>query len=156
LHANFYTARKWEPVALAGEDPEGVHQLRIGCKKLRYAAEFFAPLYGEAIKNFIRHLKALQDLLGTLHDTAVMPGLQKELLKGKKSRSLKHHAQRLLNKRGKQAKEIEKALKTVWADFYNAECPWMEGTTLTGTGASEYAELHHRSIPQPKPDFRAT
>lgn len=107
-------------------ESETLHQLRIDCKKLRYAAEFFAPLYGEPMKDFIGHLKALQDLLGTLHDTAVMPDLQKDLLKGKKNRNLKRYARTLVIKRGKQANTLRKALHRSWGDFSNAEGFWMD------------------------------
>ena len=107
-------------------DSEALHQLRIDCKKLRYAAEFFAPFYGKPMKDFAGHLKSLQDLLGTLHDMAVMPDLHKDLLKGKKNRDLTHYARRLVKKRGKQAKAIRKALNKSWGAFSNAERPWME------------------------------
>lgn len=107
-------------------DNEALHQLRIDCKKLRYASEFFAPLYGEPIRDFIGHLKVLQDLLGTLHDTAVMPGLQKDILKGKKNRSLTRYARELVNDRDKQARAIRKVLRKSWRGFCNAECPWMD------------------------------
>ncbi|MEA3276429.1 MAG: CHAD domain-containing protein [Pseudomonadota bacterium] len=107
-------------------ESEALHRLRIDCKKLRYGAEFFAPLYGEPMQGFVGHLKALQDLLGTLHDTAVMPDLQKDLLKGKKNRSLTRYARRLVNERGKQAKAIRKALNKSWGGFSNAERPWMD------------------------------
>jgi len=110
-------------------DSKALHQLRIDCKKLRYAAEFFAPLYGEPMKDFVGHLKSLQDLLGTLHDTAVMPNLQKTLLKGKKNRSLTRYARRLVKKRGKQAKAIRKALNKSWSGFSNTERPWMDVAT---------------------------
>lgn len=106
-------------------ESEALHQLRIDCKKLRYAAEFFAPLYGEQMKEFVSHLKSLQDLLGTLHDTAVMPDLQKNLLKGKKNRHLTRYARRLVSKRGKQEKAIRAALNKSWDAFSNSERPWM-------------------------------
>ena len=107
-------------------ESEALHQLRIDCKKLRYAAEFFTPLYGEPMKGFVRHLKALQDLLGTLHDAAVMPNLQKDLLKGKKNRNLTRYARGLVKERGKQAKAIRGALNSSWGDFANAERPWVD------------------------------
>ena len=109
-------------------DSEALHHLRIGCKKLRYAAEYFTPFYGEPMSDFIRHLKSLQDLLGTLHDAAVMPELQKDLLKGRKNRSLLRYARRLVNKRHKQAKAIRKALIQRWGDFSNTERPWMNAS----------------------------
>lgn len=47
------------------------HRLRIALKKLRYTAEFFAPLYREKkVDAFIEPLKELQDLLGHLNDAA--------------------------------------------------------------------------------------
>ena len=105
-------------------DSEALHQLRIDCKKLRYAAEFFTPLYGEPMKEFVSHLKGLQDLLGILHDVAVMPELQKDLLKGQKSRSLRRYARRLVNERVKQARATSQSLIDRWGEFCNAERPW--------------------------------
>ena len=29
LRTNLVTTREWEPIALAGEDPEGIHQMRV-------------------------------------------------------------------------------------------------------------------------------
>jgi len=58
-------------------DDEGLHRLRIECKKLRYATEFFMPLYGTKMATFSKKLKQLQDVLGILHDCYVMGGLQK-------------------------------------------------------------------------------
>ena len=107
-------------------DSEALHRLRIECKKLRYAAEFFAPLYGERMKDFTRHLKSLQDLLGTLHDTAVLPGLQKDLLKDTRSSKLKRLAGKLEGKRGRESKEIRKNLIERWQAFSDAERPWVK------------------------------
>lgn len=48
------------------------HRLRIALKKLRYTAEFFAPLYPErAVEPFLRRLSRMQDVLGLLQDVAV-------------------------------------------------------------------------------------
>ena len=48
------------------------HCLRIRLKKLRYTAEFFAPLYdAKAVGRFVRRLSAMQDILGTLQDVVV-------------------------------------------------------------------------------------
>ena len=102
-------------------DSEALHRLRIECKKLRYATEFFAPLYGERMKDFTRNLKALQDLLGTLHDTAVLSGLQKDLLKGTGSSKLKRLADKLEDKREKESEDIKKNLMERWQAFSEAE-----------------------------------
>jgi len=50
-------------------DPARLHALRIGVKRLRYAVEFFAPLYrGRAPGDALATLTALQDSLGALND----------------------------------------------------------------------------------------
>ncbi len=60
-------------------DPEQMHWLRIQCKKLRYAAEFFVPIDPD-LTQLIVYLKDLQTLLGELNDAAVMRGLVDALL----------------------------------------------------------------------------
>jgi CHAD domain-containing protein len=47
------------------------HRLRLALKRLRYAAEFYAPLYKKkAVKRYLNRLKKLQDLLGLVNDVA--------------------------------------------------------------------------------------
>ena len=51
---------------------ESLHDLRKRCKELRYALEFFAPLYDPAeFRKVIGDLKRLQDCLGEFQDTQV-------------------------------------------------------------------------------------
>jgi CHAD domain-containing protein len=52
-------------------DIHQLHQLRIQCKELRYAFEFFAPLLGPEIEPVIAVLEQLQDNLGALNDARV-------------------------------------------------------------------------------------
>lgn len=48
------------------------HAVRIRLKRLRYACEFFADVPGAGgMHGYLRHLEALQDLLGELNDIAV-------------------------------------------------------------------------------------
>lgn len=50
---------------------EGRHRLRIALKKLRYTAEFFAPLFAaEEIAPYLSELSKLQDQFGALNDVA--------------------------------------------------------------------------------------
>jgi inorganic triphosphatase YgiF len=52
-------------------DTDQRHKLRIELKRLRYTAEFFAPLFsGKEVKPFLERLSKLQDLFGTLNDAA--------------------------------------------------------------------------------------
>ena len=51
---------------------EARHELRKSLKKLRYAAEFCAPLYPrKRVKPFLKRLKALQEIFGDLNDSAM-------------------------------------------------------------------------------------
>lgn len=58
--------------AVAQGSTETLHQLRIALKHLRYASEFFAPLFKEkAMTRFVADIASLQDELGFLNDLAV-------------------------------------------------------------------------------------
>jgi CHAD domain-containing protein len=54
-------------------DPHARHKLRIEAKKLRYAADAFAGLFGHSrrAQAFVEALKAVQDTLGELNDIVV-------------------------------------------------------------------------------------
>jgi len=55
------------------------HRLRLGVKKLRYAAECFRSLFeGEATPGYLKGLSRLQDSLGHLNDVATASDLLKE------------------------------------------------------------------------------
>jgi len=48
------------------------HRLRLALKKLRYSAEFFAPIFpAKVVSAFLESLSKLQDLFGTLNDAAM-------------------------------------------------------------------------------------
>jgi triphosphatase len=68
---------------LKGVDDAARHEARIAAKKLRYAAEAFAPLFDADAKPFIKSIKLLQEELGALNDAAVASELVGRLrLKG--------------------------------------------------------------------------
>jgi len=77
--------RRLRKVLNAGEaidalDAAGLHALRLRAKRMRYAAEIFAPLYpGKAARRFVDRLATLQDRLGVLNDGATAAGLLREL-----------------------------------------------------------------------------
>jgi triphosphatase len=63
--------------------PTERHRLRIEIKKVRYAAEFFAPLYPEqTLRAYLGVLKDLQDDLGAANDRVVARGLMLSLAEG--------------------------------------------------------------------------
>jgi inorganic triphosphatase YgiF len=68
-------------------DAHARHKLRIDVKKLRYATEFFAGLFGRkrARKRFVSILHELQDVLGRVNDIAVNRRLGQQLVHGWKT-----------------------------------------------------------------------
>lgn len=69
---------------LARVDDETRHEVRIDAKKLRYAAEFFAPLFPSdkrrrRAKRFIGAMQELQAHLGDLNDIATAPVVMERL-----------------------------------------------------------------------------
>lgn len=59
---------------------DALHDIRLHAKRLRYAAEFFSPLFpGRDTRRFLRRLSALQERLGHINDGAVAATLMAEL-----------------------------------------------------------------------------
>lgn len=73
---------KYERYAERPERVAELHALRIAVKHLRYVLEIFEPVFGRVVRGFIAEGKALQDLLGELHDDDVwlefLPRFEKE------------------------------------------------------------------------------
>ena len=65
--------RRWRKLCKRCRDftnlnPRQRHQARIAAKKMRYAVDAFAPIYGKRVDPFIAVLAALQDELGFAND----------------------------------------------------------------------------------------
>jgi CHAD domain-containing protein len=77
--------RRWQRLRRAGQDfealsAEALHELRLDGKRLRYAAEVFAPVFGARTgRRFLRRVAALQEGLGLANDAAVARGLAARL-----------------------------------------------------------------------------
>ena len=56
------------PKALDVERPKKLHDLRIAAKRLRYVLELARPALGPGATDGVRTAKALQQLLGDIHD----------------------------------------------------------------------------------------
>jgi CHAD domain-containing protein len=73
--------RRWRKLRRRGREMERLdlaafHALRIEAKRLRYAAELFAPLWpGKAARRFLRRLSRLQEAMGLANDAEVARGL---------------------------------------------------------------------------------
>ncbi|MDN3566585.1 CHAD domain-containing protein [Paeniroseomonas aquatica] len=80
--------KRWQRLRKRGEaieahGAEALHEVRLDAKRLRYAAELFAPLWpGKAARRFLRRLAALQEELGVANDTAVARALVASLAPG--------------------------------------------------------------------------
>jgi CHAD domain-containing protein len=85
--------RRWRKLKKRGRRMEALdlaafHALRIEAKRLRYAAELFAPLWpGKASRRFLRRLAALQDAMGMANDAEVARGLVAGLRSARPGRS---------------------------------------------------------------------
>ena len=119
-------ARQVKRVRHAGRDLAALplpalHELRKDCKRLRYAAEFFLPLFPEKpARRFVKRLSALQEELGMLNDGATVAGLMAHL--GRAERS---HAAGLME--GFAAAGVAAARARVgraWKRFRKAEPFW--------------------------------
>ncbi|MCK7575924.1 MAG: CHAD domain-containing protein [Chromatiales bacterium] len=103
--------------------PEQMHLLRIECKKLRYAAEFFAPIV-PGLDDFIGRLKGLQDLLGVLNDVAVMSDLTADLLADASDVEAIRYSGALIGWRTHQAYDLLRGFEERWREFRRLERPW--------------------------------
>jgi CHAD domain-containing protein len=82
---NRQIARVKKRAKLAKSQEEGdLHRLRIALKKLRYTAEFFAPLYPrQEVSRYLKQVRGLQNHLGDLNDVANVRGVVGGLLREK-------------------------------------------------------------------------
>jgi CHAD domain-containing protein len=111
-------------------DPPGRHRLRIALKKLRYTAEFFAPLsLKKTAKHWLAPLKELQDLLGHLNDVAQVRGMVERLLADQTGRAavqadLNHAAGLLQGFHQARADAIARTAHKQWKAFRETPPFW--------------------------------
>jgi CHAD domain-containing protein len=108
---------------------EDMHQLRIECKKLRYAAEFFSPVF-TGMDEFIGHMRGLQDLLGVMNDVMVMPGLLEGLFDGKQDRVAAEYAGGVVGWRTHEYYVLLEHFDDRWNEFVNAKHPWWKKSAI--------------------------
>ncbi|MCX6028336.1 MAG: CHAD domain-containing protein [Chloroflexi bacterium] len=86
--AHYEAVRAFETV-IPGAPLPTMHALRIECKGLRYALEFFRDVLGPGTPDLIKQVVTLQDLLGELQDACVAEGLLAEFLAGQPNQGQK-------------------------------------------------------------------
>lgn len=110
--------------ALSQPRPEPLHDLRIACKRLRYAVELFADALPEC-KSAERRLSQLQDELGEAHDCDV-------LLQFAKQSGAQHLAKRVLRDRERRVKRAA----NLWERAFARKGAFSSLIGLTGLGAA--------------------
>ncbi len=100
-----------------------MHQLRIECKKLRYAAEFFQPIF-LGMEIFIKHMKGIQDILGILNDVSVMHDLLELLLGDSKDHELLEFSGAVIGWRTCEYYLQLKNFDSCWDEFTDTNHPW--------------------------------
>ena len=115
------------------DDAAAMHQLRIECKKLRYAVEFFSPLFHE-MDIFVSHMKGLQDLLGTMNDVAVTKHLLDDLLAEETNHEVLIYAGGLLGWRTCDFCHLLQKFDFYWEEMVEAKHPWWKKSAAAHAG----------------------
>ena len=92
IMGRYEQVRAYEPI-IATAPLTTYHMLRIDCKRLRYALEFFQKLLGSEAPGVIKQVTAMQELLGAMQDAHVAEGVIAEFLAqeaGRKKRAAQH------------------------------------------------------------------
>ncbi|MGI9494093.1 MAG: CHAD domain-containing protein, partial [Geminicoccaceae bacterium] len=101
------------------------HALRITLKKLRYALDFFAPLFDKTTtKPFVGTLKTLQDDLGHLNDVAVARKLLESVAARSGKTNLHQAAGMVVGWHARGVADLEPRLVRGWSAFAKHEPFW--------------------------------
>jgi len=126
-YAHGALGRRLKHVLGAGESLDGLpleqlHEIRKQAKRLRYAIEFFMPLFPDkAVRRYLSRLETLQEDFGTLNDSAVAGALVAGL-GGGADRAFASGAVQ-----GFGAAKVQRAIKKLqrgWAKFYRETPFW--------------------------------
>ncbi len=110
-------------------DAAAMHRLRIECKKLRYAAEFFRPLFN-GMDSFITHMKGIQDLLGLMNDVSVTRNLLDTILADETGHEILVYAGGLIGWRTCDFFHSLGRFDGYWNEFTEARHPWWKTDAL--------------------------
>lgn len=102
--------------------PGGRHEARIAAKKLRYAADALAGMYGKRGKSFIKRLAELQDSLGSVNDAYVATQLLEALRH--KNLALAYDAGRISGVMTERVTHHGIASDSVWRRMAKARAFW--------------------------------
>ena len=105
---------------------EARHQLRLEVKKLRYAADFFLPLFGHDghAKRYGRRLSRLQERLGRYNDVGMVRHLMAELGSDELPTAGRLAFGAVLGFQACRLAGAESEIRAAWRDFRDATRPW--------------------------------
>ena len=114
---------------IAELDEEELHTLRIGAKKLRYAAEFFCDLYTKKrLERVLKRMKDLQDLLGDLNDArtarTLLDRLEPQRALGQPAIAFAHGDGMIEGAVLMRAKAERARVERAWKRYEKAGKPW--------------------------------
>ena len=134
------------------------HGLRIRCKRLRYALEFSADVYGDRTSRFVRELTVLQDELGEMQDAEVA-SLQLEALATGEARLPAATIFVMGGVAERHRREVRRLLKHLPAELPRTRGrAWRELRDLMGRRRVEAEAARPpvrttlRAVPRPRPD----
>ena len=113
-------------------DAERRHRVRIEVKRLRYGCECFAPAYPqEAVRRFLKRLRALQRILGDLNDIAVQRRALQELARVARFRRRAVAARARLVPR---ERALTAELAQAWEEFESTKPFWRRSAAARARG----------------------
>ena len=109
-------------------EPEARHELRITLKKLRYAAEFFLPIFsdGPSAKRYIAQLSKLQDALGHANDSTATRSLLRVTGQAELTPDLHRAVGALIGWLARDQLAVAKSLHKRWREFKATPGFWRE------------------------------
>lgn len=113
-------------------DESALHRLRIECKKLRYACEFFGDLFAaDQSKPFIAVLKQLQDHLGQIHDVHVHTMIYRDLSAAFSDEALLAALESIRSERRDGSEQLKHNLRDDFTQLAHSAKPWISAVTVT-------------------------
>jgi CHAD domain-containing protein len=101
-----------------------LHQLRIALKRLRYAMEFFEPLWPKALAQALAALSDLQDRLGRLNDAATAWKLLDGLAVESTAPEYQQAVGYLRGWTAREAEQCRDGLARAWKAFIRLKPAW--------------------------------
>ncbi|GAB4064362.1 CHAD domain-containing protein [Ancylobacter sonchi] len=107
-------------------EPEARHELRLTLKKLRYAAEFFLPLFDEdeIAQKYLKRMARLQDVLGIDNDVTTTQSLLREIEASTSSPQVHRAIGAVTGWQGRDRIEMTSVLRQTWQLFADARPFW--------------------------------